>query len=111
MLGIFEIEVIAAIVAALFLLLFLLAWLAARPVARKAAERGRRVARVRHQWLRKYFVEGLTFLAFVYRVTTVSEDDGQSKATVRLYAYDPGQWFSRHRSHLRLFSGGVWRDA
>lgn len=86
-------------------------WLAAAPIAQKVLERGKRVTRIRRQWRPRLWAEGLTPFGLVYRVTTVSEDGEQAKATVRLYAYDPGQWFSRHRNPLRQLSGGVWRDA
>ena len=86
-------------------------WFAAAPIVSKVSERGKRVARIRRQWRPRLWAEGLTPLALVYRVTTVTEEEGQPKATVRLYAYDPGQWLSRHRGNLRQFSGGVWRDA
>jgi hypothetical protein len=90
-------------------LLLILSGLAAAAVSRKAAQRGRQVIRVRRQWMRRYFVENLTFLALIYRVTSLSEDGG--KAMVRLYAYDVGQVFSRRHSMVRQLSGGVWRDA
>jgi hypothetical protein len=110
-LGPSEIAWTAGVGAAVVVVTLVLSRLAALPIARKVAERGKRVARIRRQWRPRLLVEGLTPLAFVYRVTTVSDEDGQPKATVRLYAYDPGQWLSRHRGNLRQFSGGVWRDA
>ena len=79
-------------------------------ISRRAANGGKRVVRVRLKALRSPFVSGLTPLALVYRVTTMTEAES-SRANVRLYAYDPGRWFSRHVSSLRQFSGGVWRDA
>jgi hypothetical protein len=79
-------------------------------ISRKASANGKRVVRIRFKALRSPFVSGLSPLAFVYRVTTTAEEE-TSKAAVRLYAYDPGRWFSRHETSLRQFSGGVWRDA
>ncbi|CAN5206478.1 hypothetical protein BH11PSE2_BH11PSE2_06840 [soil metagenome] len=83
--------------------------LAAQAIARRAAVRDKRVVRIRRQWLRSLFVEDLTPFGLVYRVTTVSDEEG--KAHVRLYAFDIGQVFSRRNSMLRQLSGGVWRDA
>lgn len=70
---------------------------------------GRRVLAIRPKWLRKVMAQGLTPLALVYRVTTLSEG-AESKPHVRLYAYDLGQFFSRGNRHVRYFSGGVWRN-
>ena len=83
------------------------AHLGARAVAQRVAAGGRQVVRVRTRWFRNMFSRGLTPLAFVYRVTAESE----GRPSVRLYAYDVGQWLSRHNRAVRLFSGGVWRDA
>jgi hypothetical protein len=83
---------------------------AAREITRKVTAGGKRVIRIRFKPLRSPFVTGLSPLALVYRVTTIAEEEA-SKVMVRLYAYDPGRWFSRYDSSLRLFSGGVWRDA
>ena len=79
-------------------------------ISRKVSAGGKRVVRIRFKPIRSPFVSGLSPLAFVYRVTTMAEGEA-SKAIVRLYAYDPGRWFSRHGAALRQFSGGVWRDA
>ena len=79
-------------------------------ISRKVTASGKRVVRIRFKPIRSPFVSGLSPLAFVYRVTTIAEGEA-SKAIVRLYAYDPGRWFSRHGAALRQFSGGVWRDA
>ncbi|HET9160578.1 MAG TPA: hypothetical protein VFN88_08200 [Caulobacteraceae bacterium] len=66
------------------------------------------MVRLRAKWVRSPFAAGLSPLAVVYRVTTQGEDQS---AKVKLYAYDPGRWFSRSESPVRQFSGGVWRDA
>ena len=94
-------------VVVLLVLFVLFAWAGARAVAERAAAAGRRVVRVRPRWVRNIFVSGLTPFAIVYRVTAESE----GRSTSRLYAFDPGQWFSRHNQPVRMFSGGVWRDA
>src|SRR5215212_9183858 len=99
----------AAVVGALVVILIINRKLAGE-ISRKASAGGKRVVRVRFKPLRSPFISGLSPLAFVYRVTTVAEGEA-SKAIVRLYAYDPGRWFSRHGASLRQFSGGVWRDA
>ena len=83
---------------------------AAREITRKVSAGGKRVVRIRFKPLRSPFVAGLSPLALVYRVTTMAEEEA-SKVIVRLYAYDPGRWFSRYGSSLRQYSGGVWRDA
>jgi hypothetical protein len=83
---------------------------AAGEISRKVSSSGKRVVRIRFKPLRSPFVSGLSPLALVYRVTTMAEEEA-SKAIVRLYAYDPGRWFSRYGSSLRQYSGGVWRDA
>jgi hypothetical protein len=83
---------------------------AAGAISRKVSASGKRIVRIRFRPIRSPFVSGLSPLAFVYRVTTMAEGEA-SKAVVRLYAYDPGRWFSRHGANLRQFSGGVWRDA
>ena len=81
---------------------------AARKIARQATADGKQVIRIRPKLVRPLFISGLTPLAMIYRVTTTTED---SKAQVRLYAYDPGMWFSRTDRSLRQYSGGVWRNA
>jgi hypothetical protein len=77
-------------------------------IAGKVRAGGREVLRIRGKWLRSPFAVGLSPLAFVYRVTMQSPEES---AKTKLYAYDPGAWFSRHAAHVRQFSGGVWRDA
>ena len=81
---------------------------AVREIHRKVEAQGRRVMRYRMRWLRSPLVAGLTPMALVYRVTT---QVGEEAAKVKLYAYDPGRWFSRSIATVRQFSGGVWRDA
>lgn len=81
---------------------------AIRAITRKAAGDGRRVVRVRRKMIVGLFAPGLTPLALVFRVTT-QRTEAESK--VKLYAYDPGRWFSRRATTVRQFSGGVWRDA
>jgi hypothetical protein len=100
----------AAAVLGLLAIILIMNLKAAREITRKVSASGKRVVRIRFRPLRSPFVSGLSPLALVYRVTTMAEEEA-SKAIVRLYAYDPGRWFSRYGSSLRQFSGGVWRDA
>ena len=99
-----------AVVVAVLAIILAMNLQAAGEISRKVSAGGKRVVRIRLKPIRSPFVSGLSPLAFVYRVTTMAEE-GASKAIVRLYAYDPGRWFSRHGTSLRQFSGGVWRDA
>ena len=102
--GIYIFGLVAAVAA---LAVLIVSRVGARAVAERVEAEGRRVVRVRPRWIRNIFSRGLTPLAIVYRVT--AETEGRS--TVRLYAYDLGQSLSRHNRLVRLFSGGVWRDA
>jgi hypothetical protein len=81
---------------------------AAAEIRRRVEGGGRQVVRLKAKWVRSPFTAGLTPLAVVYRVTTRSHDE---TLRVKLYAYDPGRWFSRTIDAVRQFSGGVWRDA
>lgn len=94
--------------AGLVLLGFLCALKARSAIAAKLRADGRRVLRMRGKLFRSPFATGLSPLAFVYRVTTQAPDED---AKTKLYAYDPGAWFSRHEAHVRQYSGGVWRNA
>jgi hypothetical protein len=101
--------VLAAIVAVWALWTLVLSAMARGQIARKAASGGRQVLNMRGKLFRSPFAEGLTPLGLVYRVTL--QDEESERAVVKLYAYDPGAWFSRHAAHVRQYSGGVWRDA
>lgn len=97
---------IAAAAAALTLLLLVLNGYAAAKVEQALVGTGRNVVDVRRRWLAWPFAAGLTPLAQIYRVTT----DVEGRRSMRLYAYDFGQNFSRHNACVRMFSGGVWRN-
>ena len=104
-----------AMLAAFVLAAFVLAgwtalgWLGAREVEARLRESGRQVLHLRRKWLHRVGERGISPLAIVYRVTAASEGQG-SKSSVRLYAFDPGQWLSRTNELVRLYSGGVWRN-
>lgn len=101
--------IVAAVVAVWTIWMVVLGAKARAEIGRKAANGGRQVLSMRGKLLRSPFAEGLSPLGLVYRVTL--QADHSDRAVVKLYAYDPGKWFSRHAAHVRQYSGGVWRDA